>query len=78
MLEQTQNPPLAIDARMLNREGTGVATYARALHHALDLLAGPLYWRLAVHRAPITGRELDALAAATVAALGTARSGVAP
>ena len=42
MLEQTQNPPLAIDARMLDREGTGVATYARALHHALGLLAGPV------------------------------------
>lgn len=36
---QTQNPPFAIDARMLGREGTGVATYAAALETAL-VLAG--------------------------------------
>ncbi len=34
---QTQNTRFAIDARMLGREGTGVATYARALLAALEL-----------------------------------------
>lgn len=37
MLRETQNTPFAIDARMLGREGTGVATYARALLGALEL-----------------------------------------
>lgn len=36
MPRQTQNTPFAIDARMLGREGTGVATYARALFAALE------------------------------------------
>ena len=36
MPRQTQNMPFAIDARMLGREGTGVATYARALSAALE------------------------------------------
>ncbi|KRB79876.1 group 1 glycosyl transferase [Sphingomonas sp. Root710] len=36
MAGQTQNTPFAIDARMLGREGTGVATYAQALLAALD------------------------------------------
>ncbi|MCQ4040639.1 TetR/AcrR family transcriptional regulator [Streptantibioticus rubrisoli] len=40
---------------------------------ALDLLAGPLYWRLAVFRSPAPAADLDALAAATVAALTAAR-----
>ncbi len=39
---------------------------------AADLLAGPLYWRLAVYRSPVSRAELDRLAAATVAALGAA------
>ena len=34
---QTQNTPFAIDARMLGREGTGVATYAQTLLAALEL-----------------------------------------
>lgn len=37
MAGQTQNIPFAIDARMLGREGTGVATYAEALFAALGL-----------------------------------------
>lgn len=37
MAGQTQNIPFAIDARMLGREGTGVATYAHAMLAALDL-----------------------------------------
>ena len=36
---------------------------------ALDLLAGPLYWRLAVLRTPFTAADLDALTTAVVAAL---------
>jgi AcrR family transcriptional regulator len=36
---------------------------------ALDLLAGPLYWRLTVMRDPYGPGQLDALAAAVVAAL---------
>ncbi len=40
---------------------------------ALDLLAGPLYWRLAVFRSPVPAADLDALATATVAALHSAR-----
>jgi AcrR family transcriptional regulator len=39
---------------------------------AVDLLAGPLYWRLAVFRAPLPAAELDRLARATAAALGAA------
>jgi glycosyltransferase involved in cell wall biosynthesis len=37
MPAQTQNVPVAIDARMLGRQGTGVATYAAALEAALIL-----------------------------------------
>lgn len=37
MPRQTQNTPFAIDARMLGRQGTGVATYAGALLAALEL-----------------------------------------
>lgn len=40
MPRQTQNMPFAIDARMLGREGTGVATYARALLDALEQPGG--------------------------------------
>lgn len=36
MAGQTQNTPFAIDARMLGRDGTGVATYAAALLDALE------------------------------------------
>lgn len=36
MAAETQNTPFAIDARMLGREGTGVATYAAALLDALE------------------------------------------
>jgi AcrR family transcriptional regulator len=36
---------------------------------ALDMIIGPLYWRLAVNRAPVTKRYLDRLATATAAAL---------
>lgn len=35
----------------------------------VDLLVGPLYWRLAIARAPLSDRELPHLAAAVVAAL---------
>lgn len=48
-------------------EGTDVAI-------AVDLLAGPVYWRLAVFRSPISRAELDRLAAATVAAIGAAHA----
>ncbi|MEW2548331.1 TetR/AcrR family transcriptional regulator [Streptomyces sp. NPDC047002] len=37
---------------------------------ALDLIVGPLYWRLAVVRAPLPKGYLDDLATAAVAALG--------
>jgi AcrR family transcriptional regulator len=37
---------------------------------ALDLIAGPLYWRLAVVRTPVNGDYLDRLAASIAAALG--------
>ena len=42
MPRQTQNTPFAIDARMLGRQGTGVATYAGALRAALELQALPV------------------------------------
>lgn len=37
---------------------------------ALDLIAGPLYWRLAVVRTPISGDYLDRLAGSIATALG--------
>jgi AcrR family transcriptional regulator len=40
---------------------------------ALDLITGPLYWRLAVIRDPLPKGHLDALAAATTAALSRTR-----
>jgi AcrR family transcriptional regulator len=40
---------------------------------ALDLVTGPLYWRLAVIRTPLPKGHLDHLAAATTAALTGAR-----
>jgi AcrR family transcriptional regulator len=40
---------------------------------ALDLIAGPLYWRLAVIRTPYAPGELDALTTAVVAALRAGR-----
>jgi AcrR family transcriptional regulator len=39
---------------------------------AIDLIIGPLYWRLAVARVPLTKGYLDTLAAATVTALQSA------
>jgi AcrR family transcriptional regulator len=39
---------------------------------ALDLITGPLYWRLTVMRSPLPKGHLDRLAAGTVAALGAA------
>ncbi|MET7305081.1 TetR-like C-terminal domain-containing protein, partial [Embleya sp. NPDC005575] len=36
---------------------------------ALDLIVGPLYWRLAVTRTPLTDDYLDRLTSATTAAL---------
>jgi len=42
MAGRTQNQPVAIDARMLGREATGVATYARALEAALRLAQADL------------------------------------
>ncbi|MFF9867754.1 TetR/AcrR family transcriptional regulator [Streptomyces sp. NPDC013953] len=44
---------------------------------ALDLIIGPLYWRLVVVRSPIPQGYLDDLAAAAVAAL-TSREGASP
>jgi len=41
---------------------------------ALDLIAGPLYWHLAVVRAPLPRGFLDRLTSATVAALASAAS----
>lgn len=41
MPAQTPNVPVAIDARMLGRPGTGVATYAAALERALVLSGRP-------------------------------------
>jgi AcrR family transcriptional regulator len=37
---------------------------------AVDLVVGPLYWRLAVARRPVSKTDLSRLAAATAAALG--------
>jgi hypothetical protein len=37
---------------------------------ALDLIAGPLYWRLAVVRTPLPQDYLDRLASSIAAALG--------
>ncbi len=55
MPAQTQNVPVAIDARMLGRPGTGVATYAAALETALVLSTrAPL--RIAD---PSCGRPMD-------------------
>lgn len=39
---------------------------------AVDLIVGPLYWRLAVSRTPLAVAELPVLAAAVAAALGVA------
>ena len=47
MLVETPNPRFAIDGRMLDRDGTGVSTYARALRDALLLLG----------HAPLTVRD---------------------
>jgi glycosyltransferase involved in cell wall biosynthesis len=39
MTFETQNIPVAIDTRMLGQHGTGVATYAQALHDAINACA---------------------------------------
>lgn len=43
---------------------------------AVDLIVGPLYWRLAVLRTPLADDYLDRLTAATAAALATLGEGV--
>lgn len=45
---------------------------------AVDLIVGPLYWRLAVSRTPLAVEELPGLAAAVAAALGVASQPAVP
>ena len=35
----------------------------------MDLIVGPLYWRLAIARTPLSGKDLSRMAAASTAAL---------
>ena len=35
----------------------------------VDLIVGPLYWRLAISRTPLSGNDLSRMAAASTAAL---------
>ncbi|MER7459751.1 TetR/AcrR family transcriptional regulator [Micromonospora sp. NPDC126480] len=45
---------------------------------AVDLIVGPLYWRLAVSRAPLAAEDLPRLATVVAAALGVASQPVVP
>ncbi len=86
LAEAARNPEIAESLRTALRDtqyaiteavvraavGRGELPADTDLPLAVDLLAGPLYWRLAVFRSPVSRAELDRLAAATVAALGTA------
>ncbi|MET9217317.1 TetR/AcrR family transcriptional regulator [Streptomyces sp. NPDC088197] len=83
LAEAARSPELADTLRTALREAQGgitVAVIRQAAARgelspsadpelALDLIAGPLYWRLAVMRAAYSRAQLDALTSAVVAAL---------
>ncbi|HEX5740281.1 MAG TPA: TetR/AcrR family transcriptional regulator [Pilimelia sp.] len=71
LLETLRSHQRDIAARVVGRavdRGELPATVDPEL--ALDLIVGPLYWRAAIVRAPITRDHLDALADAVVVSLG--------
>ncbi|MFG2528192.1 TetR/AcrR family transcriptional regulator [Streptomyces sp. NPDC048516] len=84
LAEAARSPELASALKAAlhdSQEGVAAAMVARAVERgeipagadgrlALDLLTGPLYWRLLVVRDEVPKGYLDALAASVVAALG--------
>jgi AcrR family transcriptional regulator len=66
-LRDTQRDIIAVVLRGAAQRGELAADTDGEL--ALDLITGPLYWRLAVIRTPLPKGHLDRLAAATTAAL---------
>jgi AcrR family transcriptional regulator len=70
-LRDTQRDVITVVLRNAARRGELPAGSDDEL--ALDLITGPLYWRLAVIRTPLPKGHLDQLAAATTAALTGAR-----
>ncbi|MFF4606604.1 TetR/AcrR family transcriptional regulator [Streptomyces sp. NPDC001339] len=84
LAEAARSPELAAALRTAlhdSQEGVAAAVVARAVERgelppdvdarlALDLLAGPLYWRLLVIRDDLPKGYLDALAGSVTAALG--------
>lgn len=87
LAEATRNPELAAVLAEYVREprrAKAAELFQRAISRgevspdtdvtlALDLLAGPLYWRLSVMQVDVDGAYLDQLAAAIVAALAQPR-----
>lgn len=86
LAEASRNPDIAVtlqDALRSTQRGIADIVVRRAVDRgelpvgtdldlALDLITGPLYWRVAVMRTPVPKGYLDRLAAGTVAALGAA------
>lgn len=84
LAEASRNPQLAQtlrDALRENQRDVGVRLIGRAVDRgelpgtidaedAVDLIVGPLYWRLAIARSPVSKAYVARLAAATAAALG--------
>ncbi|MGI8335685.1 TetR/AcrR family transcriptional regulator [Actinomadura scrupuli] len=66
-LRDTQRDVITVVLR--NAVGRGELPAGSDHELALDLITGPLYWRLAVIRTPLPKGHLDRLAAATTAAL---------
>ena len=83
LAEAARNPQIAHtlqDALLANQREIGVRLIGRAVERgelppgtdpeaAVDLIVGPLYWRLAVARAPLPDAYLSRLAASIAAAL---------
>jgi AcrR family transcriptional regulator len=86
LAEASRNPDIALtlqEALRSTQRGIADIVVRRAVDRgelpvgtdldlALDLITGPLYWRVAVMRTPVPKGYLDRLAAGTVAALGAA------
>ena len=88
LAEATRNPALAdalLDNVRIPRRAKGAILFRRAMERGelpadsdlemcMDILAGPLYWRLAVVRTPTSDDYLDRLTDMVMAALTLARS----
>jgi AcrR family transcriptional regulator len=92
LAEAARNPQIAQtlqQALRTNQRDIGVLLIGRAIERGelsagadpgdvVDLIVGPIYWRLAIARTPLNPVDLPRMAAAVAAALGVASAAYAP